>query len=247
MKYISISLFILVIYTPLLQAKDTINLVTTNWSPYHSDARDDLGFLTSIVVEAFKASNYESKIEFRDWDTAINLVKKGEKDILMGAYFSEERTKYFHFPLPVYSVYTGLIKKRELPVKFYSSFEELNSYKIGKLTNAVLGKNFDAFPFKQLKEYETVNKGYQALKNGEVDFYVENLIAFKQIAIESNGNPDDYEMVIPPIEKNDVYILISKNIKNSIELRDAFNSGLSAIQLNGVYDKIISKFNNSLK
>lgn len=226
------------------QAKE-ITLTTTDWAPFYGSKLDDGGFLSVIATESLKASGYDSNLEFTSWGNALELVKTGKKDILLGAYFSEDRAKHYHFSLPIYSALTGIIKKEGLPLDFYNSFEMLDKYKIGKIDKSVVGKSFDAFPFKNLIGFEGVDEGLKALNQGDIDLYVDSFAVVKQVAADIGINPASLQMLQPPIEENDLYILVSREIPDAVKLRDAFNAGFIQIQVNGTYDKILARFNQN--
>lgn len=226
------------------QAKE-LTMTTTDWAPFYGSKLDDGGFLSVIASESLKASGYESNLEFTSWANALELVKSGEKDILLGAYFSDERAKTYHFSIPIYSALTGIIKKDGLPLDFYNSFEMLDAYKIGKIDQSVVGKSFDAYPFKNLIGFDGVDDGLKALDKGYIDLYVDSFAVVKQVATDIGIDPATLIMVQPPVEKNDLYVLFSKKIPDAIKFRDAFNAGFIKIQVNGTYDKILARFNQN--
>lgn len=238
----TLSLLLGLSFSQFSQAK-TISLITTDWDPFYGSSLDDGGFISVIVSESLKASGYESNIEFTEWADALEQVKSGNKDILVGAYYSEERNQFYHFSLPIYSVLTGVIKHKNLDLDFYSSFEMLNQYKIGKTEGGVVSQSFDAFPFQSIQGYNSIEEGLLALENGNIDLYADNLSVVKNIAMKIDMDPNQLSMVQPPIEENQLYVLVSKNIPDGVALRDAFNEGFVKIQVDGTYEKILSRFN----
>jgi polar amino acid transport system substrate-binding protein len=220
-----------------------ISLTTTDWAPFYGSSLDRGGFVSAIVAESLKASGYTSNIVFSDWTEAFEKVKVGEKDMLVGAYFSEERARDFHISIPIYSLMTGVIKKQEFPLNFVNSFDELNKYKLGKIDGSVVGKSFDAYSFNSLTGYPGVADGLKALDQGQIDLYIDSVAVVKQVATDLGMDSSQLQLVQPPLEENDLYVLISKNIPNAIELRDAFNAGFIQIQANGTYETILKDFN----
>ena len=220
-----------------------VSMTTTNWAPFYAESLEKGGFVTAIVDASFKAAGYDSSIEFTSWTDALEQVKEGEKDVVVGAYFSEERAQHYHYSLPIYSVLTGVFKKTGHELNFYTSFDMLDQYKLGKLDGTVVAKSFDAYPFKHLKGYEQVSLGLKALDQGEIDLYVESYAVAKQVAADMGMQADKIEMIQPPIEDNDLHIMISKSIPNAIEIRDAFNKGFVQIQANDTYETILKDFN----
>ena len=219
-----------------------VSMATTNWAPFYGSELEQGGFISSIVFESFKASGYSSKIEFTQWKDAMSLVKSGDKDVLVGAYYSDERAQDYHVSMPIYSVLTGVIKKQDLDLNFYSSFEMLNQYKIGKMEGSVIGKSFDAFDFENIQGFDGAEAGLKALAKGDINLYADNLAVVKSIASKIGIDPSQLSMVQPPIEQNDLYIMVSKSIKNGEKIRDDFNAGFIMIQANGTYEKILKQF-----
>lgn len=228
-------------FASLSQAQE-VSMTTTNWAPFYGNELEQGGFISAIVSESFKASGYESQIEFTQWKDAMALVKSGKKDVLVGAYYSEERAQDYHVSIPIYSVLTGVIKQEGLDLNFYSSFEMLNQYKIGKMEGGVISQSFDAFPFQSIQGYSGAEEGLKALANGDINLYADNLSVVKSIAGKMGIDQSQLSMVQPPIEKNDLYVMISKNIENAEKIRDDFNTGFIMIQANGTYQKILKKF-----
>ena len=220
----------------------TISLTTTNWAPYYGDNLNAGGFISVIVDESFKASGYQSELEFTQWKEAMRQVKVGEKDVLVGAFYSEERDRDYHVSIPIYSVFTGVIKHKTLDLDLYSSYEMLDQYKIGKIEGAVVGQSFDSYSFTQLQPYAGTEAGITALQKGDINLFADNLTVVKSAASKLGFEPSHFAMVQPPIEKNDLYVMISKEIANSEKIRDDFNAGFIKIQSNGTYDKVLKQF-----
>ena len=107
----------------------------------------------------------------------------------------------------------------------------------------VIGESFDNFPFSDLKEYPEVSDAIKALDSGEVQLYADSLAVAKEAAEAAGIDASQLQILLPPLEENDLYLLISKSIPNAEELRDAFNKGLMEIQMSGRYDEILAEFN----
>ncbi|WP_067096427.1 substrate-binding periplasmic protein [Marinomonas gallaica] len=233
----------LAIALPLTVQAQTVDLTTMNWPPFYGDSLEKGGFISAIVDEALAESGYDSTIEFTAWQTALDTVKAGDKDAIVGGYYSEERAQEYYFSIPIYTVLAGLIKKPDFPLSNYDSFESLDQYSIAKLKGSVIGESFDNFPFSDLKEYPEVSDAIKALDSGEVQLYADSLAVAKEAAEAAGIDASQLQILLPPLEENDLYLLISKSIPNAEELRDAFNKGLMEIQMSGRYDEILTEFN----
>ncbi|MCZ2722345.1 transporter substrate-binding domain-containing protein [Marinomonas sp. 15G1-11] len=233
----------LVIVLPLTAQAQTVQLTTMNWPPFFGESLDKGGFITAIVDEALAQSGYDSTIEFTAWQTALSTVKIGDKDAVVGGYYSEERTKEYYYSIPIYTVLTGLIKKPDFPLNNYSSFESIDQYNIGKLKGFVVGGSFDSFTFSTIKEYQEVSDAVKALNTGEIQLYADNLAVAKEAAKAEGIDASQFQILTPPLEENDLFLLISKSIPNAEKLRDAFNDGLIELQTSGRYNEILTEFN----
>jgi len=243
LKTIKMATFVLGLGLASFSHAQDVSLTTTNWAPYYGDNLEQGGFISAIVRESFKASGYQSELEFTQWKEAMRQVKVGEKDVLVGAFYSDERAQDYHVSIPIYSVFSGVIKHKDLDLDFYSSYEMLDQYKIGKIEGAVIGQSFDAYSFSQLQPYAGTEAGITALQKGEINLFADNLTVVKSAASKLGLEPSHFAMVQPPIEKNDLYVMISKEIANSEKIRDDFNTGFVMIQSNGTYEKILKQFN----
>ena len=234
---------VLAIALPLTVQAQTVELTTMNWPPFFGENLEKGGFITAIVDEALAQSGYDSTIEFTAWQTALSTVKSGDKDAVVGGYYSEERTKEYYYSIPIYTVLTGLIKKSDFPLNNYSSFESIDQYSIGKLKGFVNGRSFDNFTFSKLKEYLEVSDAVKALNMGEIQLYADNLSVVKEAAKAAGIDASQLQILTPPLEEIDLFLLISKSIPNAEKIRDAFNNGLIEIQKSGRYNEILTEFN----
>ncbi|WP_191600049.1 substrate-binding periplasmic protein [Marinomonas algicola] len=243
MKIVTNFFSALALALPLTLQAQTVELTTMNWPPFFGESLEKGGFITAIVDEALAQSGYDSTIEFTAWQTALSSVKNGDKDAIVGGYFTEERTKEYYYSIPIYTVLTGLIKKSDFPLNNYSSFESLDSYSIGKLKGFVIGGSFESFAFTKLKEYQEVSDAVKALNTGEIQLYADNLAVAREAAKSEGIDVSKLQILTPPLEENDLFLLISKSIPNAEKLRDAFNNGLIEIQTSGRYNEILTEFN----
>ena len=230
----------LVLSAPLLAQE--VHYTTLNWPPFIGENEDRHGVLAEIVKQTMESSGTDYTLEFTAWTKALDDVLAGNKDAIVGAYYSEERTKNYHYSLPIYSVFTGLVKRDGIDIQFIQSFDELNSYRISKLANSVVGEAFDKHPFPNMKTFETEQEAVQALFDGEVDFYAGNFDVAKALAKKIGKDSAELSIVQPPINEQEIFVMFSKATENGLEQRDAFNQSLVKLQASGQYDSIVSSF-----
>ncbi len=74
---------------------ETLKIATTDWEPYVGKTIKGEGFNAEIVTEAFKRAGYTVKIDFMQWDKAIDDATKGTYDAVFPEYYSKDRAKDF--------------------------------------------------------------------------------------------------------------------------------------------------------
>ena len=149
---IGLTVFIQVLILPgiinptILASEKQITAVTEPWPPYMGPRLIDKGFLPEVLVEAFDQFGYTVTVVFRPWARALNDVKKGEMDILCGAYYTEERTEFLAYSPPIAETPDSLFMKKDRNIT-YQKLADLKPYKIGVVRGAAHGKEFDAADF----------------------------------------------------------------------------------------------------
>jgi polar amino acid transport system substrate-binding protein len=68
-----------------------ILLVSSEYPRYFSENLPDFGFITAIVVEAYKRAGYKTDIQFRPWARALKAAKEGPSDGMFALWYRRER------------------------------------------------------------------------------------------------------------------------------------------------------------
>ncbi len=220
--------------TPLAGEKQ-ITAVTTQWPPYMGLRLIDNGFLPEILVEAFDQFGYTVTVEFRPWARALDDVKKGDKDILCGVYYTKEREEFLAYSQSVGEIQDVLFMKKGRNIT-YQQLTDLKPYKIGVLRSAAHGKEFDTADFLNKEEATHYGQNIRKLLVDKIDLIAgpRDVIKF----IIKRDYPlfvDKIEAVNPPLSMNKIYFGFSKKVAGYQELLKAFAKGLALIKKDGTY------------
>ncbi len=227
--------------TCLLASEKQITAVTEPWPPYMGPKLRDNGFLPEILVEAFDRVGYSVTVEFRPWARALNDVKKGDKDILLGAYYTQEREEFLAYSQPIAEVQDVLFMKEGRNIT-YQQLTDLKPYKIGVVRGAAHGKEFDAADFLNKEEVTHSGQNIRKLLVGKIDLMAgpRDVIKF----IIKRDYPlfiDKIEVVNPPLNMNKIYFGFSKKVAGYQELLKAFSKGLELIKKDGTFYYLAEK------
>jgi len=221
----------------------TISLATGEWAPYTSQDMVGHGVFTEIVKAIFEEIGIEPLYTFYPWKRAEYLVKEGSAFAAFPYFQTDERKKIFYFSAPV-MISTGRLfyLKRNFPNGIdYKKLDELASYKI----SGVLGYWYET-PFKEAHlNVEYVVSDEQSIKKLYLDrvelVASEELVGWSLIKHLYPKEASLFGTIDPPLNQDELRLMISKNYPNAIELTKRFNSGLEAIRKNGILSQILAK------
>ncbi len=113
LKYILIFLF--VIFCPIQgnAERKTVSLATSDWIPYVDQSRNNKGFTSKIVTQAFSRQGYETRINFMPWVRAVRKTEEGTFDAFFPAYYTKERSKKFFISDEIFKSQLGFYKRKD--------------------------------------------------------------------------------------------------------------------------------------
>ena len=125
------------------------------------------GFDVELVRAMARIKGWDIEIRLMDWPSAIDALRKGEVDALLGILYSEERDREFDFSDPHSTLELSIFTRKDAPPLF--TLDDLKGRKI-----AVYDKGMPLEILKERKEIKTAvmkdMKGvFSALTRGEVD------------------------------------------------------------------------------
>lgn len=227
--------------TTLLASEKQISAVTKPWPPYMGPRLRGNGFLPEILVKSFGQIGYTVTVEFRTWARALNDVKKGDTDILCGAYYTKEHEEFLAYSQPIAEAQDVLFMKEGRNIA-YQQLTDLKPYKIGVVRGAAYGKEFDAADFLNKEEVTHNGQNIRKLLVDKIDLMAGPRDVIKFI-IKRNYPQfiDKIEVVNPPLSTNKIYFGFSKKVAGYQELLKAFSKGLELIKKDGSYYYLAKK------
>lgn len=217
-------------------------MVTVEWAPHYGKDLPENGLTTALVKAAFKAAGHNAEVEFIPWKRALKEVKEGLHDVVMGAYFNEERAKTYHMSDPIYSLDLVLIARPGLGINKYDSLEDLKEYRIGISRGFANSDAFDAADYLDKHIATTPTLNIRKLFRGRIDLAVMNYDLFRYNANREGFCVGNVEYLEPPLATPFLHIMASREIGDGRKIIDDFNNGLKAIKDSGEYLRIFSRF-----
>lgn len=222
------------------QARD-VYMCTVKWPPAYAPKLPREGFITAIVKAAFERAGDHSELEFMPWARAMKEVREGRCDMLMGAYYSEERAKTYYVSDPIYIFKVGFVARKDLGITSYKSLQDLKPYVIGIARGYVVSDAFAAANYlhKEMANNHVLN--VRKLYAKHLDMIAMAFAQFRYYARQQHQDLSKVVFLEPPLKEHTVHMLVSRKIRDGQQLVQDFNRGLASIRKDGTYDRILEE------
>ena len=246
MRRMSLILFLLVALagTSGLSHAREVTMLTLNWAPHYGEDLPEQGLTTALVKAAFRAGGHNAEVQFVPWSRALKEVEEGKADVVMGAYYNEERTTRYIYSDVIYHLNIGLIARPGLDKTSYESLRELAGYSIGVSRGFANSEEFDAAQYLNKEVASTPLLNIRKLFRGRIDMAVMNFDLFRYEVRKEGYCLGNVSFVEPPLSTEGLYVMASRNIADGDALMQDFNRGLQIIRQSGEFDRIVNRFRN---
>lgn len=217
-----------------------VAMCTVNWEPYYGEELPRNGFFTAIVRAAFERGGHSASTEFMPFARAMLEVKQGDRDVLLGAYYNEERARTYISSDPIYTDEVGIVAHEDLGLTEFDSLRDLSDYTIGYGRGYSVNEEFDNAEYLD-KEAESQILNLRKLFAGRIDLIAGSFASIQYLAKREGHDVDELVFLEPTLKESTLHIMISRAIDNGDELMADFHDGLSEIRADGTYDRILEE------
>lgn len=225
----------------------SIIIVSSNWAPYEFEQDSQIkGIGVDIAEEAFKRMGYKVTKKFLPFSRAIEMLEKGEIDMITDVKNTTERQKIGVFSNePVLTTYTSLFVESDSDIKFTGNIADLEGYKIGIVRNYAYGSDFDNALKNNLLNVEVADDYQQNIDkilDNRLDILIENRLVVLN-ALKSSKSEGKIRELTPALGETPVYGWFAK--KKDIEtMINEFDKKILEIKQDGTFEKIYKFYTN---
>jgi len=217
---------------------ETITLANGEWAPYMSQKLKKYGFVSDIVVQAFKAEGINVKWVFLPWKRGFEGAKSGQYAGSAIWGYNKNRAKYFLFSNPVLNLKTVFFIKKGSNFS-YNTVSDLKDKKLGGVIGYAYGiENAEKAGIVKIDRIGNPDNNYRKLIAGRLDAVLED----SQVGLAAIHKLGYDGKIIPykkPLKSRKYSVIISKKIPNGQHLIDAFNKGLKKLKDSGKFAAIL--------
>ncbi|MEW7866806.1 substrate-binding periplasmic protein [Aeromonas diversa] len=216
----------------------TVTAAQDPWPPFVIDGSK--GISVEIVKSALASQGHQLEMRIMPWARVLSGVEEGSIDILVGAWFTEARTKTLLFSDPYLN---NEVKFIQLAGGSFD-YSGLDSLK-GKSVGIVRGYGYgDDFMQADLNRQEAVDlpTNLKKLLDHRIDLTLEDEVVARAIMAQQGMDAAQFSFTTKALSTNPLHVASGLKNPNRKQWIEAFNKGLAAIKADGTLDKILASY-----
>ncbi|ATV16144.1 amino acid ABC transporter substrate-binding protein [Pseudomonas avellanae] len=220
-------------------AAEKLRLVADPWPPFTDALLLNGGLATDIVNTALKGAGYTTLYEQVPWARALLGLSKGRHDVLINAWFSEDRTKIGQFSAEYLLNRIRFIKRKESPIDALTH-EQLHYYLIAVVRGYAYSPAFDSDVLLKKVPVQNFSTAVRMLAAERVDLTLEDeYVARYNLALEADEVRDRIEFLPGSLSENSLHILVSLKNPHHARIVADFDREIAAMKADGTYEELL--------
>jgi polar amino acid transport system substrate-binding protein len=197
------------------------------------------GVSVEIADAALRTQGYTVSNRIMPWARALEETRQGRIDVILDAWWSQERSEGFIFSRPYINGPVKFLKRAGDPFR-YSDTSSLKGKSIALVRNYAYGDEFlNATNYEPVLVTHFLQGAYM-LSLGRVDLAIENeLVARSRFKRDAPELLNKLQFAEQPLGDHYVYVIAGYKHPEHLKIIGAFNKGLKVILENGTYRKIL--------
>ncbi|MBP0946853.1 transporter substrate-binding domain-containing protein [Pseudomonas alliivorans] len=219
-------------------AGERLRIVADPWPPFTDALLQNGGLATDIVSTALKRAGYTVEYQQAPWARALLGVSEGRHDVLVNAWFSEDRTLIGQFSQPYLVNRIRLLKRKDSPITLLNH-QQLHAYLIAIVRGYAYSPEFDNDPLLQKVPVQNFSTAIRMLAAERVDLAIEDeYVARYSLSLEAEEVRDRVEFLPGSVSENGLHILVSLKHPKHAEIVADFDREIAAMKADGSYDEL---------
>jgi len=219
-------------------AADTLRMAGDAWAPYADTSLLNGGLATDLINTALSRAGYSTEYEQVPWARAVHGLTEGRYDILINAWYSDERTRIGQFSATYLTNQLRFIKRKGFDVD-YKNLAQLHPHTVAVVRGYAYSPAFDNDA--ELKKVPVANfsTAVRMLAAGRVELTVEDEYAARYaLSREPQDVQTSVEFLPTSLAENTLHILVSLKNPEHEKIVARFDQEIAAMKADGSYDKL---------
>lgn len=222
-------------------AAEKLRLVADSWPPFSDATLVNGGLATDIVSTALARAGYASDFEQVPWARALLGVGEGRYDVLVNAWYTEERTKLGQFSGEYLLNRVRFLKRKDAPIE-YNNLQQLHTYPIAVVRGYAYSPAFDEDVALQKVPVHSFAMAVRMLAADRVKLTLEDeYVARYYLAREPAKVRNAVEFLPKPLSENSLHILVSLKNPHHEQIVAGFDREIAEMKADGSYERLMKE------
>ncbi|KAB0497527.1 substrate-binding periplasmic protein [Pseudomonas vancouverensis] len=222
-------------------AADKLRLVADAWPPFTDGTLVNGGVATDIVSTALARAGYASEFEQVPWARALLGVSEGRYDVLVNAWYNDERTQFGQFSGEYLLNRVRFLKRKDAPIEF-NNLQQLHTYPIAIVRGYAYSAEFDNDDSLQKVPVHNFSMAVRMLAADRVKLTLEDeYVARYYLARESPKVRNAVEFLPKPLSENSLHILVSLKNPQHEQIVAGFDREIAKMKADGSYARLLKQ------
>jgi polar amino acid transport system substrate-binding protein len=220
-------------------AAQKLRLVADAWPPFTDATLVNGGVATDIVTTALARAGYASDFEQVPWARALMGIGEGRYDVLVNAWYNDDRTRLGQFSSEYLLNSVRFIKRKDSPIE-YDNLQQLHPYPIAVVRGYAYAPEFDNDEAMQKVPVHNFAMAVRMLAADRVKLTLEDeFVARYYLARESTKVRNAVEFLPKPLSENSLHILVSLKNPEHDQIVAGFDREIAAMKADGSYERLL--------
>ncbi|MHC8384987.1 substrate-binding periplasmic protein [Pseudomonas sp. LB3P14] len=220
---------------------ERLRLVADAWPPFTDATLVNGGLATDIVSTALARAGYASDFEQVPWARALLGVGEGRYDVLVNAWYTDDRTKLGQFSGEYLLNRVRFLKRKDTPVE-YNNLQQLHTYPIAMVRGYAYSPEFDGDVSLQKVPVHNFSMAVRMVAADRVKLTLEDeYVARYYLARESSKVRNAVEFLPKPLSENSLHILVSLKNPRHEQIVAGFDREIAAMKVDGSYQRLMKQ------
>jgi len=222
-------------------AAEKLRLVADAWPPFTDATLINGGLATDIVTTALARAGYASDFEQVPWARALLGVGEGRYDVLVNAWYTNDRTKLGQFSGEYLLNRVRFLKRKDAPIE-YNNLQQLHTYPIAIVRGYAYSPEFDDDASLQKVPVHNFSMAVRMVAADRVKLTLEDeYVARYYLARESSKVRNAVEFLPKPLSENSLHILVSLKNPQHEQIVAGFDREIAEMKADGSYERLMKQ------
>ncbi|MGO4001238.1 substrate-binding periplasmic protein [Pseudomonas fluorescens] len=216
-----------------------LRLVADAWPPFTDATLVNGGLATDIVSTALARAGYASDFQQVPWARAMLGLGEGRYDVLVNAWYNDERTRIGQFSAEYLLNRIRFIKRKDAPIE-YNNLQQLHTFAIAVVRGYAYSPEFDGDAALQKVPVHNFAMAVRMVAADRVKLTLEDeYVARYYLAHESPKVRNAVEFVPQPLSENSLHILVSLKNPDHAKIVAGFDREIAGMKADGSYERLL--------